>query len=107
MNAGGKAWRRQRSRQQIAVLDRQPDIVSVVTIEIGMRCEVSPRLGGGRLGKTVDIVMAVALGMGDADQRTQREILLHAEAGLTGQVLARHEEFFASRAPFGGAGRVE
>src|SRR5213596_3162150 len=52
-------------------------------------------------------MVAVALGMGDADQCAKREILLHAEADLTGQVLARYEEFFAARAPFGGAGRID
>src|SRR5882672_8660462 len=43
--------------------------------------------------------MPVALGMGDADQGAERKILLHAEAGLTGQVLARYEESFVSPAP--------
>ena len=33
-------------------------------------------------------MVTVALGVGDADQRTQRQILLHAETGLTGQVFA-------------------
>ena len=36
-------------------------------------------------------MMAVALGMGDAEQRAERQILLHAEAGLAGQVLAGDE----------------
>ena len=52
-------------------------------------------------------MMAVALGVGDADQRAEREILLHGKPGLTGQVLAGDKEFLAARAPFGGAGRVD
>ena len=42
-------------------------------------------------------MMAVALGMGDADQRAEREILLHGQAGLAGQVLAGDED--TSRRP--------
>ncbi len=53
-----------------------------------MRREKSLRLRCGRVGKAVDIMVAVALGVGDADQCAKREVLLHAEAGLTGQVLA-------------------
>ena len=88
-------------------MDREPDLVAVAGIEIGMRGEKRLRLRGRRIAKTVDIMMAVALGMGDADQRAERQILLHAEPGLAGQVLAGDEEFFAFRAPFRGAGRVD
>ena len=52
-------------------------------------------------------MMAVALGMGDADQRAEREILLHGKARLAGQVLAGDEALFAARAPFRRAGRVD
>ena len=57
-------------------------------VEIGMRGRESLRFGGRRIAKAVDIVMAVALGMGDADEGAEREILLHGEARLAGQVLA-------------------
>src|SRR5258706_3091204 len=107
MSPRGKAGRRQRSRQEIAVMYRQPYAVAVARVEVGMRREKGLRLHGGRVGKTIDIVMTVALGMGDADQCTKREVLLDAKAGLTGQVLARYEESFAARAPFGGAGRID
>src|SRR5438094_6630615 len=107
MDARCKAWRRQRSRQEIAAVYRQPDAVAVASVEIGMRREKGLCLHGGRVGKAIDIMVAVALGMGDADQCAKREVLLHAEAGLTGQVLARYEESFAARAPFGGAGRID
>ena len=69
-------------------MDREADLVAVADIEIGMAGEKGFRFGGGRVAKAVDIMMAVALGMGDADQRAKRQILLHAEAGLAGQVLA-------------------
>src|ERR1700736_1474136 len=52
-------------------------------------------------------MMAVALGVGDPDQRAEREILLHTEAGLTRQVLAGDKELFALPAPLGGARRVD
>ena len=82
-------------------MDGETDLVAVTGIEIGMRGEKRLRLGRRRIAKAVDIMMTVALGMGDADQRAEREILLHGKARLTGQVLAGDEAFFACRAPFG------
>ena len=87
-------------------MDRQPDFVAVVEVEVRMIGEKRLRLGGRRIAEPVDIMVAVALGVGDADQRTERQILLHAEAGLTGQVLGGDEEFspaslhFAARVAF-------
>src|SRR5258706_15348691 len=107
MDARCKTGRCQRSRQEVAVMDREPDAVAVARVEIGMRREKGLRLGSGRIGKSIDIVVTVALGMGDANQCAEREVLLDAETGLTGQVLARYEESFAARAPFGGAGRID
>ncbi len=60
-----------------------------------MRRQKRLRLGCRRIGKAVDIMVTVALGMGDADQSAEREILLHGKPGLTGQVLAGDEEIFA------------
>src|SRR4029078_11667214 len=67
------------------------------------------RLGlrGGRVTEAVDIMMAVTLGMGDADEGPKREILLHGKAGLAGQVLSGDEELLAARAPFRRARRVD
>src|SRR5258706_14522156 len=107
MDARSKTGRCQRSRQEIAVMDRAPDAVAVARVEIGMRREKGLRLRRGRIGKSIDIVMTVALGMGDANQCAKREVLLDAEAGLTGEVLSRYEKPFAARAPFGGAGCVD
>src|SRR5258706_4613471 len=106
MNPGGKAVRRQGSRQEIAVMYRQPYAVAVARVEVGMRREKGLRLHGGRVGKTIDIMVAVALGMGDAHQCAKPEVLLDAKARLTGPVLARYEDSFAARAPFGVAGRM-
>ena len=39
----------------------------------------------------VDEMMAVALDMGEAQQRHQRQVLLHAHARQRRQVLGRHE----------------
>src|SRR6202035_5640924 len=100
VHAGGKARYGQRPRQEIAAVNRQPDAVSIVAIEIGMSGTERLRLAGRRVAKAVDIMVAVALGVGDADQGAERKVLLHGKPGLTGQVLARDEEFFAFRAPF-------
>src|SRR5439155_572797 len=64
MDARCKAWRRQRSRQEIAVMNRQPDAVAVASVEIGMRREKGLCLHGGRVGKAIDIMVAVARGIG-------------------------------------------
>src|SRR5579863_9953251 len=88
-------------------MDRQPDRVAAAFVEIGVRGEKRLGLPSRRVAKTVDIMMAIALGVGDADQGTEREILLHTKSGLTGQVLAGDKKRFASAAPFSGAGRVD
>ena len=49
-------------------MDREADFLAVADIEIGMGGKEGFGLGRRRLAKTVDIMMAVALGMGDADQ---------------------------------------
>src|SRR6478736_8278829 len=103
MNARCKTGRCQRFRQEIAVMDREPDAVAFARVEIGMRRKKGLGLRSGRIGKSIDIMVAVALGMGDANQCAKREVMLHAEAGLTGEVLTRYEKPFAARAPFGGA----
>ena len=64
-----------------------------------MRRQKRLRFGQWRIAKAIDIMVAVTLGMGDADQGAECQILLYAEPGLTGQVLASDEEFFAARAP--------
>ena len=80
-------------------MDRQPDAVAVARVEIGMRREKGLRLHRGRIGKSIDIVVTVALSMGDADQCAKREVLLDAEAGLTRQVLAGYEEAVGKSGP--------
>src|SRR5580698_11096822 len=88
-------------------MDGEPNAIAGTLIKIGMRGKEGIRLVGWRIAKTIDIVMAVALRMGDADESREREILLHRRPGLTGQILARDKEFFVSHAPFGRAGRVD
>ena len=56
-----------------------------------MRFEERERLAERPAGEAVDEVMAVALDVGEAEQRDQREVLLHRQAGLRRQVLAREE----------------
>ena len=67
-------------------MNREADALPGVGIEIGMRGGEGLRFGGRRLAKTVDVMMAVALGVGDADEGAEREVLLHSETGLAGEV---------------------
>src|SRR6266550_2503875 len=107
MHGCREARRRQRLRQEITVMDGEANLAAVAGVEARMRAQEGLRLGRRRVGKSVDIVMAVALSVTDADQRAEREVLLHGEPGLTGQVLAGDEIFSALRAPLGGAGGVD
>src|SRR4030088_1270507 len=88
-------------------MNGETDFRSVADIEIGMAGEKGFRLGRGRLAKTVDIMMAVALGVGNTDQRAKRQILLHTKTGLAGQVSAGDKGLVALRAPSGGAGSID
>ena len=57
-----------------------------------MRLEERQALGVRPAGEAVDEVVAVALDVGQAEQRDQGQVLLHRQAGLRRQVLAREEE---------------
>src|SRR3954471_14599118 len=96
-----------RSRQEIAVVNGETDALPRIGVEIGVRGGERLSLRGGRVTAAVDVVMAVAFGMGDADEGAQRKVLLHGEAGLAGEVLTGHEKSFAGRAPFRRARRVD
>jgi len=62
-----------------------------------MRGKERVLLGGGRRRHAVDVVMAVALHVPDAQQRDEREILLQSDPRLHGQVLSAHEIALAAR----------
>ncbi len=72
--------------------DRQADAPVGLVIEVGMRLEERQALAERPTGEAVDEVVAVALDVGEAEQRDEREVLLHGEAGLRRQVLAGEEE---------------
>lgn len=88
-------------------MDREADLAARACIEIGMRGEEGVGFVSRGVGKAVDVVMSVAFGMGDADQRAERKILLHTEAGLAGQVLTADEIPVAIRAPRRRAGGID
>lgn len=88
-------------------MNGEPDAPPGIGVEIGMRGGEGRSFGGGRIAEAVDIVVAVALGMGHADEGTECEILLHGKTCLAGQVLAGHEEPRAARAPFRRARRID
>src|SRR5947208_12466257 len=46
-----------------------------------------------RAGHAIDVVVPVAFDVWNAEQRQQREVLLHCQAGGRGQVFARDEEW--------------
>src|SRR5258708_9233523 len=75
MYAGGKARRCHRSRQEIAVMDRQPDIFSVADIEIGVRYAKGFRLSGGGNRQTLEIIGGLLLRGGGADLSAQPPVL--------------------------------
>src|SRR5947209_19538668 len=101
MRAGGEPGRRERSRQEIAGMDGEAHAVSIARVKVGMRRQKSLRLGGRRFGKAIDIMVTVTLSMGDADQGAKREVLLHRQPRLAGQVLGGDEVLVAAGAPFG------
>ena len=70
-----------------------------MNVEIGMRGEKAFLLRHGSTTKAIDIMVAVALGVADADQCAEREILLHAEPGLAGEILSGDEEWLVAAAP--------
>src|SRR4051812_18964288 len=88
----------ERSREEIAVVNREADALPGIRVEIGMRDGANLGLRGGRITEAIDVMVAVTFGMGDADEGTERKVLLHGDARLAGQVLARHEESFAGHA---------
>ena len=57
-----------------------------------MRAQKAPAARrSARRGQAVDVVVAVALDVREPEQRDQRQVLLHGEAGLRGQVFAGQE----------------
>src|SRR5689334_25387404 len=106
MDGAGKAGRGERSREEIAVMDGEADLAAADLVEIGMAAKEAVRFRRRRLAKAVNVMVAVAFGMRNAEQRAQCEILLHGEAGLAGEVLAGDEISRALRAPFRRARRV-
>src|SRR4051794_40862527 len=105
MCAGCKSGRGQRSREEIAVVNRQTDDIAVAAVEIGKSLEERLGLAIRRGAETIDVMMTVAFGMGHADQRAKRQILLHTKAGLAGEILAGDEMVDTLRAPRGSTGR--
>src|SRR5262245_62532931 len=107
MNGTGKTGCRERTREKVAVMNGKADLAAASFVEIGMAREEALRFGDGRLAETIDIVVAVALSVLDAEQRAERQILLHGEARLAGEVLAGDEISCTLRAPLRRAGGVD
>src|SRR4030081_3171775 len=93
MSAACKACGRQRSEIEDTTLDRQADVVAAGFIEAGLCDEegLPLRAAGVLAGEAIDIMMAVALDVGEAEQADQRQILLHRESCLGGEIFRRYE----------------
>ncbi len=69
-------------------MDRRPSRIRRRTapggarVQIGMGLEERVLFGSGHGGHAVDVVVAVALDVLEAEEGDEREILLHADAGL-------------------------
>ena len=81
----------ERAQLQPAVADEEAHAPVVLVIEVGVRLQERQALALRPAGEAVDEVVAVALDVGQAEQRDQRQVLLHRKAGLRRQVLAREE----------------
>ena len=88
-------------------MNGEADLAAIVSVEIGVRREKCLCFLKRAFGKAVDIMMAVALGMGHADEGAEREVLLHGEPRLAGEVFARDEESLSLAAPLCGARGVD
>ena len=60
-------------------------------VKVGVRGDEGRLLGRGRERHAVDEVVAVALDMGQPEERDEAEVLLHADARPGGEILGRHE----------------
>ena len=75
----------------LPVVDAQARLPASCVVQVGVRGREGRRFVRRRVAEAVAVVMAVALAVRQAEQREQREVLLHRESGLAGQVFGRHE----------------
>ena len=93
----GKAGTGERAEGELAALDAQAGRAGGAVVEIGVGAGEGGLLALRRERHAVDEMMAVALDVGQPQQRHQRQVLLHAHACQRGQVLGRHEILVARR----------
>src|SRR5678815_1163580 len=79
-----------------AAVDAQPNEIVVADVEIRMRTQKRRLLGCPERGQTTNVVMAVALDVAEPEQRDERQVLLHGQARLSGEIFGRHEERVAA-----------
>ena len=72
MRAGRKATLVQRGDRQRTRPGREANAISTIGIEIGMRAKERARLPRRRIAEAGGIMMAVALGMRETEQRAER-----------------------------------
>src|SRR5438132_7383604 len=88
-----EARRLERGNIDKTVANRQPDAAAAPLVQPGLRGEKGLlfRVACALSGESVDVVVAVALGVLQAEQRRERQVLLNAKSRLHGQILARQE----------------
>src|ERR1700737_3712355 len=91
VRVGGEAHVRERADGKPSVADLYPPRAPTVLVEVGVCGEKVVLLALRQRGHAVDVMMAVALDMGEPEQVDQGEILLHRQSGLGGEILTGHE----------------
>ena len=89
--ATAKPGQAERAQRQPAMLDAQARRAAGSVVEVRVRAGEGGLLALGHERHAVDEMMAVALDVGQPQERHQRQVLLHAHPRQRGQVLRRHE----------------
>src|ERR1700675_2273723 len=87
--ARGKSWNLKRAKGNRSIVDRQAHRAMARMVEIRMRGEEALLFGGtGALaGEAIDVMVSVALNVGESDHACQRDAILHRESFMHRQVL--------------------
>ena len=89
--AGGKTDTRERANGKAAIFDFHPDGAAAALVKVGMRREKGVLLALRHSRHAVDVMVAIALDMGQAEQVHEGNILLQGQARLRREIFARHE----------------
>src|SRR5437660_1842759 len=93
LRARGKSGNLKRAKGNRSIVDRQAHRAVARMVEIRMRGEEALLFGGTRAlaGEAIDVMVPVALDVGESEHACQRQVLLHRESRLHRQVLPGKE----------------